>query len=328
MSTPNTPVHRGQPGPPIIARDPSRPHVLVAYERLLREEGSTSVCAAAIQALTEDIARSSATTMMGLRDELRAAGEALKQRPDAPISIASLCELFVRFVTRTALEEPDFDACKRLLIERGEMFARTSLEAREKIASLGAPFVDEGGVVLTTGHSRVVVALLLEAAKSTHFSVIVAESHPEGDGHATAQHLVAAGVPVTIIEDAAVAHAMARSQMVLCGAEAVVESGGVISKTGTYQMAIVAAACKKPVYVAAESTKFARMFPLSQTDLPAHESSRVHAAFVGRAPPPPELALEKPSRDYTPPCYITMLVTDLGVLTPSAVSDELIKLFD
>ena len=175
----------------MIARDPSRPHVLVAYERLLREEGSTSVCAAAIQALTEDIARSSATTMMGLRDELRAAGEALKQRPDAPISIASLCELFVRFVTRTALEEPDFDACKRLLIERGEMFARTSLEAREKIASLGAPFVDEGGVVLTTGHSRVVVALLLEAAKSTHFSVIVAESHPEGDGHATAQHLVA-----------------------------------------------------------------------------------------------------------------------------------------
>ena len=116
--------------------------------------------------------------------------------------------------------------------------------------------------------------------------------------------------------------------MGLCGAEAVVESGGVISKTGTYQMAIVAAACKKPVYVAAESTKFARMFPLSQTDLPAHESSRVHAAFVGRAPPPPELALEKPSRDYTPPCYITMLFTDLGVLTPSAVSDELIKLFD
>ena len=41
-----------------------------------------------------------------------------------------------------------------------------------------------------------------------------------------------------------------------------------------------------------------------------------------------DLVLETPSRDYTPPCYITMLFTDLGVLTPSAVSDELIKLFD
>ena len=31
--------------------------------------------------------------------------------------------------------------------------------------------------------------------------------------------------------------------------------------------------------------------------------------------------------DYTPPAYITLLITDLGILTPSAVSDELIKLY-
>ena len=34
-----------------------------------------------------------------------------------------------------------------------------------------------------------------------------------------------------------------------------------------------------------------------------------------------------PVRDYTPPQYITLLFTDLGVLTPAAVSDELIKLY-
>ena len=134
---------------------------------------------------------------------------------------------------------------------------------------------------------------------------------------------------MTMIEDAAVAYAMPRCQMVLCGAEAVLESGGVINKTGTYQMAIVAAACKKPFYVASESTKFARLFPLSQNDLPGHERQLEHAAFAGRgAPPPAGLVAEKPSRDYTPPSFITMLFTDLGVLTPSAVSDELIKLFD
>ena len=32
-------------------------------------------------------------------------------------------------------------------------------------------------------------------------------------------------------------------------------------------------------------------------------------------------------RDYTPPAWITLLFTDLGVLTPSAVSDELIQLY-
>lgn len=32
--------------------------------------------------------------------------------------------------------------------------------------------------------------------------------------------------------------------------------------------------------------------------------------------------------DYTPPAYITLLFSDAGILTPSAVSDELIKLYD
>jgi len=37
-----------------------------------------------------------------------------------------------------------------------------------------------------------------------------------------------------------------------------------------------------------------------------------------------ELDLEKCEVDYTPPEYITLLFTDIGIFTPSAVSDELI----
>jgi translation initiation factor 2B subunit (eIF-2B alpha/beta/delta family) len=40
-----------------------------------------------------------------------------------------------------------------------------------------------------------------------------------------------------------------------------------------------------------------------------------------------DLTKEPPQVDYTPPSYITLLFTDLGILTPSAVSDELIKLY-
>jgi len=40
--------------------------------------------------------------------------------------------------------------------------------------------------------------------------------------------------------------------------------------------------------------------------------------------PSPE---NSPSVDYTSAEYITLLFTDLGVLTPSAVSDELIRLY-
>ena len=82
---------------------------------------------------------------------------------------------------------------------------------------------------------------------------------------------------------------MGKADMVLVGAEGVVENGGVINKVGlvlpgcvapsfpsrpvavtlqigTYQIAIVAQAYNTPVYVAAESYKFTRLFPLNQRD--------------------------------------------------------------
>lgn len=43
--------------------------------------------------------------------------------------------------------------------------------------------------------------------------------------------------------------------LVLLGAEGVVENGGIINKLGTLNIALAAAAHNKPVYVAAESYK-------------------------------------------------------------------------
>jgi translation initiation factor eIF-2B subunit alpha len=42
---------------------------------------------------------------------------------------------------------------------------------------------------------------------------------------------------------------------------------------------------------------------------------------------PNTVRVDSPLFDYTPPAYISLLFTDLGTLTPSAVSDELIKLY-
>ena len=43
---------------------------------------------------------------------------------------------------------------------------------------------------------------------------------------------------------------------------------------------------------------------------------------------PQSVSVYNPAEDYTPPEFITLLITDLGVVTPSAVSDELIMAFD
>ena len=50
-------------------------------------------------------------------------------------------------------------------------------------------------------------------------------------------------------------HPARRVDLVLVGAEGVVENGGVINKLGTYQIALAAAAHNTPFYVAAESYK-------------------------------------------------------------------------
>jgi translation initiation factor eIF-2B subunit alpha len=42
---------------------------------------------------------------------------------------------------------------------------------------------------------------------------------------------------------------------------------------------------------------------------------------------PENVKVDNPPCDYTPAKFITLLFTDLGVLTPSAVSDELIRLY-
>jgi len=60
---------------------------------------------------------------------------------------------------------------------------------------------------------------------------------------------------VKLVIDSAVAYTMDEVDMVLVGADGVVESGGIINMMGTYQIALVAKSMNKPVYVAAESYK-------------------------------------------------------------------------
>ncbi|GFO41230.1 translation initiation factor eif-2b subunit alpha [Plakobranchus ocellatus] len=91
---------------------------------------------------------------------------------------------------------------------------------------------------------------------------------------------------------------------------------------GTYPLAVCAKQMNKPVYVVAESFKFVRFFPLSQRDVP--DEYKYHASTISAGK---DLEQEHPIVDFTGPEFISLMFTDLGVLTPSAVSDELIKLY-
>merc|ERR1712232_317869 len=61
---------------------------------------------------------------------------------------------------------------------------------------------------------------------------------------------------------------MEKVDLVIVGAEGVVENGGIVNKLSTLTLAMSAKELGKPFYVAAESYKFTRLYPLNQSDLP------------------------------------------------------------
>lgn len=76
------------------------------------------------------------------------------------------------------------------------------------------------------------------------------------------------GINCTLILDAAVGLIMEKTDFVLLGAEGVVESGGIINKIGTSTIGLCAKMFNKPMYVAVESFKFVRFYPLNNLDVP------------------------------------------------------------
>lgn len=302
------------------------------FKKTVREEREVPLPVASISMLTQLIKQSSASTMTQLTMEIEQATRVLAKETSNSIPVTAGCELFLRLLARTALDVTDFDHCKQRLIERGEGFLQTAIQSKHKIAMLGSRFIRDGAVILTHSYSRLVMGVLLQAAKENRrFKVYVTESRNAKSGYWTVKALEQAGIPVVLILDSAVGYIMEKIDLVLVGAEGVVENGGIINQIGTYQMAIVAKAANKPFYVAVESYKFVRFFPLNQYDLPPRVTSTLNLMFDDKDPPhdpiPSKAEFLNQSIDYTPPTYITLLFSDLGVLTPSAVSDELIKLY-
>ncbi|KAI4889384.1 hypothetical protein NFI96_034084 [Prochilodus magdalenae] len=292
------------------------------FRKQMSQDPEVASAVAAIRSLLEFLKRDQSETILGLRENLTKAIGRL-QEADSSVAVSSGGELFLRFISLTSLENPDLSQCKNVMIERGELFLKKISLFRDKVAKLCHTFIKDGAKILTHSSSRVVLKVLESAAADKkRFTVYVTESQPDSAGKLMADKLRRLNIPVTIVLDAAVGYIMEKVDLVIVGAEGVVESGGIINKIGTYQMAVCSKAHNKPFYVVAESFKFVRLYPLNQQDVPHRFKYKADTLKTVE-----DLNQEHPIIDYTPPSLITLLFTDLGVLTPSAVSDELIKLY-
>lgn len=340
--------------------------IVATYNDLLHSDPDLTMPIAAIEALVLLLTHSPSSTISETLDLLEKSTTHLKQSIANPIGLSAGTDLFQRYLI-TTLQRPgqlgpagDFNAIRAHLLSNGRLFIRRAKESRNKIAAFGRGFVRDGSTVLTNGGSRVVASLLQKAAdekggpSAVRFRVIYVLSPAKGDietatgepeGMETVRALRSKGVPVATIPESAIAYSLGKADMVIVGAEGVVENGGIVSRMGTYQIGLLAKAMGKPFYVVAESHKFVRLYPLGQYDLPIEQhvvkfqteedvadANKDNADKLETSAKLGAEASQSPLGrsdvvDFTPPHLISALITDSGVLTPSAVSEELIKIW-
>ncbi|RUS21271.1 hypothetical protein BC937DRAFT_93129 [Endogone sp. FLAS-F59071] len=149
----------------------------------------------------------------------------------ATIATLAGCDLFMRFVARNSHDAANFETYRTLLISRGEIILEKAAAARDKAAETGSQFIRDNAVILVHSYSRIVMRLLERAAaQNKRFKVYVTESRPTSEGLTAAAALRASGIPATVILDSAVGYVMDKVDLVLVGAEGVVENGGVINQ--------------------------------------------------------------------------------------------------
>ncbi|KAF2723793.1 translation initiation factor eIF-2B subunit alpha [Polychaeton citri CBS 116435] len=347
--------------------------VVATYQQLLIEDPELTMPVAAIESLILALGATPASTMSETLHLVQTCTAELKKSIRNPISLSAGTDLFQQYLISNLQQRPsegDFDVIRKHLVENGRLFVERAKAARETIAGFGRHFIRDGNVVLTNGGSRVVGALLRSAAESSkssktpggsiRFKVIYVVSSDDSNytSSEAAENIRALrerDVPVAVIQPSAVAYCMDQVTQVFVGAEGVVENGGVVNRMGTYQMAMIARATRKPFYVVSESHKFVRLYPLGQKDLgieqdvlifetasgPEVEDGKSESGIdegivadvdeVKERERRGDMALARLSReeaiDYTPPDLISGIITESGVLLPSAVSEELIKIW-
>ncbi|XP_055742934.1 translation initiation factor eIF-2B subunit alpha-like isoform X3 [Salvelinus fontinalis] len=211
---------------------------LVEYFRTqVRQDPEVPSAVAAIRTLLEFLKRDQSETILGLRENLTQTIRRLEEA-DSSVAVSSGGELFLRFISLTSLEHPDLSQCKKVMVERGELFLKKISLSRSKVAKLCHTFIKDGAKILTHSSSRVVLKVLESAAADKkRFTVYVTESQPDSAGRQMADKLRNLNIPVTVVLDAAVGYIMEKVDLVIVGAEGVVESGGIINKRFTFYSA-------------------------------------------------------------------------------------------
>ena len=215
------------------------------------------------------------------------------------------------------------DEARELIIRNSREFCDRSEKAVETIARIGAKRIEDGDSVMTHCNSSAALGVIKEAHRQgKEFRVFATESRPWRQGILTVTELAEAGVDVTMIIDSAVRYVMNDIDEVFVGADTITSHGAVINKIGTSQLALAAHEARTNFFVCGETYKFSPMTMFGDmVEIEERETSEV----VGPGEIPESVRIFNPVFDSTPAQYIDAIITEVGMIPPTAVYSIMVR---
>mmetsp|Transcript_1765 Transcript_1765/g.2788 ORF Transcript_1765/g.2788 Transcript_1765/m.2788 type:complete len:449 (-) Transcript_1765:117-1463(-) len=234
---------------------------------------------------------------------------------------------------------PDLDErdAKEHLCARLDEFVQTStIVAQLTIAESMVERITNGDTILTFGRSGVIQQALLKAHEAKkEFTVIVVDGAPQHEGETLVKCLGQAGVQCQFAEISSVSYVMPTVNKVFLGAGAIFSNGAVLGRAGNALVAMMAKSCNKPVIVCAESIKFSdrvQLDSISSNERGDPERLVISPAYdvdpandLGTWTKNPKLEVLNLTYDLTPQEYISMVITEFGMVPASSVPAILLE---
>ncbi|XP_048064342.1 translation initiation factor eIF-2B subunit delta isoform X2 [Megalobrama amblycephala] len=198
--------------------------------------------------------------------------------------------------------------------------------ASEAISKYAIEKISDGDVILVYGCSSLVNHILCKAfEKERKFRVIVVDSRPRLEGREALRRLVKKGIRCTYVLISALSYILPEVSKVFLGAHALLANGYVMSRVGTSQIALVAKAYNVPVLVCCETYKFCERVQTDSfvsnelddpDDLIVTRNGKTHLENWQTVK---SLGLLNLVYDVTPPDFVDLVITDLGMIPCTSV---------
>lgn len=301
-----------------MSRFPIEFEDIVEGIRSMRIRGAARIAREAVSALKIAASNYSGTDASGFISYIKEAAKRLVDTRPTAVSLPN----GIRYVLNKLLKDyssgiDDVDDLRNRLEIYSDEFIKISIEAARKISIFGARRIEDGDVLLTHCNSSVAIGVIKRAFdEGKSIKVYVTETRPRYQGRLTAETLSDHGIETIMIVDSAVRYFMNDIDKVIVGADAIAANGAVVNKIGTSLIALAAHEARTSFMVAAETYKFSpdTIFgKLIRIEERGYEEV-VPDSWLSKHP---NIKVRNPAFDVTPPEYIDLIITELGVVSPS-----------